>query len=771
MKQYILILLLLLFVSSVRAQLSLETGTSTYLIDFDNTFPGVSSGSYAGQGFAINPSMGQLDAEAWATTGMSDGAKDFGVSNTSGDHARGSDNGGVGGGGFYGFDVGGGNMSLGVQATSSDWTPGTITLKIYNNTTSTIRDMDIDYVVYVRNDQNYSSAFDLSTSHDNTNYSDVTSGEYTSPEGSGNTNWVANNLTAVLSGLEITPCSSFYIRWTGTDVSGGGSRDELALDDISITAHAEMICIEPTQQASNFVTDLVTSNSIQASFTGGTSDKYLVVQSTSATLGSAPVDGETYSKGSNIGNGEVIQYTDQTSIYSLGLEDNTTYYYFIFPSNDLCASGPDYLVSGILTTSVSTLLLANNYYDVIGNETCEDLKTALHNLIDGHTSVSYGSLWTHYQTTDDHLDDSGSNIIVWDMYTDNPDGAENEFTFVTEQCGTYQDEGDCYNREHTFPKSWWGGSTSAAQYTDIFTVVPTDGWVNGLRSNNPYGEVESGTETNITDNGSKVGSATISIPGYSGNVFEPIDDYKGDFARGYFYMATRYEDVIAGWENNTTESNAVLDGTSYIVYEPWVVDLLVSWHNIDPIDQKEIDRNESIYNIQGNRNPFIDHPEYVAAIWTHCGSMASDDCTYVTNTADDGLGSLRAAIDCAVDGDTITFSPDVYNSSIMLTTDSIIIGKRIVLAADVSSNITIAAATPLDGSLQSIFVIESCAEVSLIGLTIDGAFGPDGSAIRNDGLLTLENMTITASGNTNLNSVLQNRAGSNLILTGGNSIE
>jgi len=621
MKRILTLLLLTFLIGSTgNAQLSLQDGTSNYLIDFDATLTGVNSGSFSGSGFTNNPTSGQLDADAWATTGLSDNNKDFGTANTSGDHARGTNDGGVSTGGLYGFDVGGGNMALGIQPTGSDWTPGTITLKIDNNSTSVINNMDIDYTVYVRNDQNRASTFNFSISYTNTSYSDVTSANHTTPQSSGSTAWVVNSKSIQLSGLQIDPGTSYYIRWSGSDAGGSGSRDELALDDILIVATGStMNCTEPTAQATNLNFGTITSNSIQATFNGGTADKYLVVQSTNSNLGATPTDGVIYSIGSTLGNGEVIQYESGTSINSLGLTENTSYYYYIFAGNDNCSGGPDYLSVNPLNGSTTTSSNGNsNYYSGIGNETCENLKTALHNLINNHTSVSYNSLWTHYQTTDDHLNDSGSEIIVWDMYSDNPAGTENEFTFVIEQCGAYVSEGDCYNREHSFPKSWWGGSTSAPQYTDIFTVIPADGWINGVRNNNPYGEVQSGTETQTTNNGSKLGSSSITIPGYSGSVFEPIDAYKGDLARGYFYMATRYENVIAGWENFTPESDAVLDGTSYQVFETWMLDLLMNWHDSDPVDQKEIDRNEAIYAIQGNRNPFIDHPEYVAAIWSGC---------------------------------------------------------------------------------------------------------------------------------------------------------
>ena len=621
MKQLLtLIIFVFLVCANSFAQLSLENGTTNYLIDFDATVSGVNSGNFTGAGFTNTPGSGHLDADGWATTGLSDGSKNFGTSNTSGDHARGSSNGGVATGGVYGFDVGGGNQALGIQPTGSDWTPGTITLKIVNNSSSVINDMTIDYNIYARNDQDRASSFNFSYSFNNSSYTDATGANYISPQASGSTSWIINNRSIQLTNLALNPNDDFYIRWAGSDISGSGSRDEFALDDIAITAAgSSSTCTEPAAQASSLNFGTITSNSVQATFTASAADKFLVVQSTNAALAASPTDGVIYSIGNTIGNGEVLQFSNSTSINSLALASNTTYYYYIFAANDNCSNGPNYLSTNPLTGSVTTAPNGgSNYYDGIGNETCDALKTALFNLIDGHTTVSYNSLWTHYQTTDDHLNDAGTEVIVWDMYSDNPSGSENEFTFVAEQCGTYQSEGNCYNREHTFPKSWWGGSTSVPQYTDLFTVLPADGWINGVRNNNPYGEVQSGTETQITNNGSALGSSSTSIPGYSASVFEPIDAYKGDLARGYFYMATRYENGIASWENNTTESNAVLDGTAYPVYEQWMIDMLLTWHNNDPVDLKEIERNEAVYGIQGNRNPFIDHPEYAALIWTSC---------------------------------------------------------------------------------------------------------------------------------------------------------
>ncbi len=239
------------------------------------------------------------------------------------------------------------------------------------------------------------------------------------------------------------------------------------------------------------------------------------------------------------------------------------------------------------------------YYDNASGLTGQNLQIALHDIIDNHTVKSYDYLWTAFETTDDK-----TNGKVWDMYSDVPDGTPAyEYTFGSDQCGTYGEEGDCYNREHSFPASWF--SDGSPMYTDLFHLVPTDGKVNGMRSNYPYGEV--GTATWTSTNGCQVGASDF--PGYSGTVFEPIDDYKGDFARNYFYMATRYSNLIGNW------SSPMLDGSSFPAFTEWAETLLISWHNADPVSQKEIDRNNAIYGIQNNRNPYIDHPEYVDLVW------------------------------------------------------------------------------------------------------------------------------------------------------------
>jgi hypothetical protein len=129
-------------------------------------------------------------------------------------------------------------------------------------------------------------------------------------------------------------------------------------------------------------------------------------------------------------------------------------------------------------------------------------------------------------------------------------------------------------------------------------------------------------------NGTKLGSCATS--GYSGTVFEPIDAYKGDFARAYFYMVTRYENKVVSWSSNATVSNILVNNT-FPAFETWYLNMLADWHVADPVDQKEIDRNDAIYTFQDNRNPFIDHPEYVYAIWGVGASTIPEPSNFPTN--------------------------------------------------------------------------------------------------------------------------------------------
>lgn len=231
--------------------------------------------------------------------------------------------------------------------------------------------------------------------------------------------------------------------------------------------------------------------------------------------------------------------------------------------------------------------IPNGYYDSAQGLIGEDLRAELHTIIDGHTVISYNGLWNAYIDTDKREDGK-----VWDIYSNC------NFTFVTDQCGNYSNICDCYNREHTVPKSWF--NSASPMYSDLFHLLPTDGKVNGYRSNFPYGECTGGT---VYGTG-KLGNS--SFQGYNNKVFEPADEYKGDIARIYFYVATRYMDKINSWNSDAFSGNNL---------SSWTINLMLKWHRQDPVSQKEIDRNEAVFSYQHNRNPFVDNPEWADMIW------------------------------------------------------------------------------------------------------------------------------------------------------------
>ena len=376
------------------------------------------------------------------------------------------------------------------------------------------------------------------------------------------------------------------------------------------------------------------NNFINGTFTAApTANRYLVVISTSAALGASPVNGVTYTAGQPLGSGTVVSFNAAASFTATGLNSNTLYYLFIFSASVECTGQPFYSsasLNGSTTTTNTSTGIPNGYYNAANGLTCQPLKTALQNITStGANNIGYDGLWTAYQYTDIK---PGTTNVIWDIYTDDNDPAVPEtFTFIygSDQCGNYNSEGDCYNREHTTPKSWFNDATP--MHNDIFHVLPTDGWVNGARSNWPYGEVTNANFTSI-DNQSKRGTGNNF--GYSGTVFQPHPAFRGDVARISLYMATRYEDQIISqnWANGTEANAAMLRANEegfdaarrrLQIYDTWYIRTLFKWMSEDPVSQKEIDRNNAVYyqSGQNNRNPFVDHPEYAALIWQCTGVL------------------------------------------------------------------------------------------------------------------------------------------------------
>jgi len=246
-----------------------------------------------------------------------------------------------------------------------------------------------------------------------------------------------------------------------------------------------------------------------------------------------------------------------------------------------------------------------NYYSTAAGLTGPALKTELSVIItNGHQAKSYDDLWTAYATTDRDYDYENDGSIL-DIYSEKPTASDPyNFTLVTDQCGQYSSEGDCYNREHVVPQSLF--NQALPMKSDVNFIRATDGKVNGMRSNYPYGKVSVPTFTSL--NNSKLGPSAS--PGYSGIVFEPIDGFKGDVARMIFYFVTRYQSNLSSFSSGNMLGSAPFPGL-----QSWELNQLLIWNALDPVSPAEIRRNNASYVYQGNRNPFIDNPSYADLIW------------------------------------------------------------------------------------------------------------------------------------------------------------
>lgn len=312
---------------------------------------------------------------------------------------------------------------------------------------------------------------------------------------------------------------------------------------------------------------------------------------------------------------------------------------------------------------------SGTYYKYANGKKGKELKSALSTILNSGThNIGYDGLITAYEKTDKRADGK-----LRDWYSN-----ATNYSF-TDRNGNNA-EGAGWNREHTVPQSWF--SKASPMKSDIVHVLPTDCYVNNRRSSYPFGEVGS-VEWSSKNSYSKLGSCKTS--GYSGKVFEPNDEIKGDIARIYFYMITRYEDRCGNW------SGGVFTKT-YPGLVSWTLNMMMRWSKQDPVDAREIARNNAVQETQWNRNPFVDYPGLEEYTWGskmdqafsydnfEGGAIPVDDYVYSpTFSQPDGTyeKSVEVAITTTTDGATIYYTTDGsdattsstrYNSPITLTT-------------------------------------------------------------------------------------------------------
>ncbi|MDE6295688.1 MAG: endonuclease [Muribaculaceae bacterium] len=251
-------------------------------------------------------------------------------------------------------------------------------------------------------------------------------------------------------------------------------------------------------------------------------------------------------------------------------------------------------LSLILMMSASLASMADapdGYYDSLEGKKRTDLRNEAKAIVGSHKRIPYGSsTWDAFKKTDIHFVDGRQ--AWWDMYSDN-------VVYTTGHAGM--------NIEHSMPNSWWGKDQDGDAYCDIINLNPSDETANSKKSNYPLGEVRDAIWTNGV---STVGRPVSGQGGGSSFVFEPADEYKGDFARQYLYMVTVYDDI--NWQ---AKYNWMYDTSTILFLKPWASELLLKWNEQDPVDNKERKRNDAVYKVQGNRNPFVDLPQLAEYIW------------------------------------------------------------------------------------------------------------------------------------------------------------
>lgn len=359
-----------------------------------------------------------------------------------------------------------------------------------------------------------------------------------------------------------------------------------------------------------------------------------------------------------------------------------------------------------MVANTATAQIPTGYYNNAEGKTKQELLTALYGIIHSHTKIDYDDLWDVYSTTD-----TGSDGYYIDMYSTAKYTASNK-------CGNYSSVGDCVNREHSFPKSWWG-SNKDEKYSDIFHLYPTDGYVNNQRSNYPFGVCANGTRLPDANGAHALGKkGTSTYEGYTGIVFEPDDIYKGDFARTYFYMATCYNNQIANWNSD------MLAGNNYPVFTTWAINMLLEWHRLDPVSEKEIKRNNAAYVKQSNRNPFIDHPELAEYIW---GNQMGNNWT------SDAGSEPNPVLTAPSQGTTINFGSVAISATKQLTIE--------VKGNDLSKNLTLSTTnSAFTLSTTTITAAAACA-----GTTVTITYRAPATATTSTGSLLITSDEVSAS--------------------------
>ena len=357
----------------------------------------------------------------------------------------------------------------------------------------------------------------------------------------------------------------------------------------------------------------------------------------------------------------------------------------------------------------SSLLAQEQYYRKAEGLRGTQLKEALHDLIQPSYVLAYGGgvgkTWTGFWYTDQM-----ENMQVRDRYSNVVRYLNPDMSAVSNM-----------NIEHIWANSWWGHIKNNA-YCDLFNLYPADATANGRKSNNPIGIVD-GT-VSYTNGVTKVGKSSSYRADSLITAWEPADQWKGDFARTYFYMATCYSHMTSLW--TTTEGLLTVDPNSPLLMRPWVYNLMLEWAEADPLDEIEQQRCDAIYEIQGNRNPFVDYPELCYYIWGN----KSDEQFYCSEEhgAEIFVPVASEEIDFGLHPLSRPFSAKVQvrgrglneGASLAVTDEYFSIGKATLSANEIheGTDVSISVTPTEEGTYTTMLLLEGSGYVQQTPLTV-----------------------------------------------------
>lgn len=391
--------------------------------------------------------------------------------------------------------------------------------------------------------------------------------------------------------VNFTPSSTVYHNATLTVETNDNVQPTFVIELVGL---GDNLAPAPTAQPTNVNFVDLSTHGFKVTWSAAlpAPEKYLVLRQNTPIL-ATPIDGNTYAQGDYIGDAQVAYVGSDLNFEPAYIRGSHEYYFKVFSFNGY-SGYENYLTTtpaeGFHTTPYSEE--GSYFFSIDWNNSA--MINDLTNLVGNHTQIYYSDYISTVINEFEHRDTTNGQKVVTCSYSD--------FQYLYDEPFTW----DVMSREHVYAHSWFNTypAEQEVEYSDLHNLFPAQlNNVNTVRSNNPFGEVVNPTSTFM--------EGTLGQDVNGNTVYEPKEEIKGNVARAIFYMCVAYNGTGGAWTLPSFQEQQ----------------LLKTWHYQDPPDQYEITRNDYIQSVQNNRNPFVDHPEYVCRIDFTDMSFIQDNST------------------------------------------------------------------------------------------------------------------------------------------------